>query len=94
MVMEKNKLKKCIIGLLVIKKGGIKMQIKIDYDNLDIPDFEGILVDKSWKFIESPAHQMDESGFEEFDSTFEQMEKGYSYTQELFYIYSRSNVLR
>ena len=55
---------------------------------------EGILADKSWKFIESPAHQMDESGFEEFDSTFEQMEKGYSYTQELFYIYSRSNVLR
>ena len=55
---------------------------------------EEILADKSWKFIESPAHQMDESGFEEFDSTFEQMEKGYSYTQELFYIYSRSNVLR
>lgn len=55
---------------------------------------EGILADKSWKFIESPAHQMDESGFEEFDSTFEQMEKGYSYTQELFYIYSKSNVLR
>ena len=55
---------------------------------------EGILADKSWKFIESPAHQMDERGFEEFDSTFEQMEKGYSYTQELFYIYSRSNVLR
>ena len=55
---------------------------------------EGILADKSWKFIESPAHQMDKSGFEEFDSTFEQMEKGYSYTQELFYIYSRSNVLR
>lgn len=40
------------------------------------------------------AHQPDESGFEEFDSTFEQMEKGYRYTQELFYIYSRSNVLR
>ena len=55
---------------------------------------EGILADKSWKFIASPAHQMDESGFEEIDSTFEQMEKGYSYTQELFYIYSKSNVLR
>lgn len=25
---------------------GIKMQIKIDYDNLDIPNFEGIIVDK------------------------------------------------
>lgn len=49
---------------------------------------------KSWKYIESEAHQLDESGFEEFDSTFEQMEKKYCYTQELFYIYSRSNVLR
>ena len=28
---------------------------------------------------------IDESGFEEFDNSFEQMEKGYSYTQELFY---------
>lgn len=55
---------------------------------------EDALLDKTWKYIESPAHQFDESGFEAFDSTFEQMEKGYSYTQELFYIYSRSNVLR
>lgn len=38
------------------------------------------------------AHQLDETGFTDFDSTFEQMEKGYKYTQELFYIYSRSNV--
>lgn len=52
------------------------------------------LADKCWKYVESPAHQIDESGFEEFDSTFTQMEKGYKYTQELFYIYSRSNVLR
>lgn len=55
---------------------------------------EGTFSDKEWKYIESPAHNLDESGFEEFDSTFEQMEKGYKYTQELFYIYSRSNVLR
>lgn len=55
---------------------------------------EDALSGKSWKYIESSAHQMDESGFEEFDSSFEQMEKGYSYTQELFYIYSRANVLR
>lgn len=55
---------------------------------------EDALSDKSWKYIESSAHQLDESGFEAFDSSFEQMEKGYSYTQELFYIYSRSNVLR
>ena len=55
---------------------------------------ENALSGKSWKYIESPAHQLDESGFEEYDSTFEQMEKQYSYTQELFYIYSRSNVVR
>lgn len=55
---------------------------------------EGTLAGKDWKYVESPAHNMDENGFEEFDSTFEQMEEGYRYTQELFYIYSRSNVLR
>ena len=52
------------------------------------------LFGKSWKYIESEAHQLDESGFEEFDCSFEQMEKKYCYTQELFYIYSRSNVIR
>lgn len=55
---------------------------------------EGTLSGKEWKYVESPAHNLDESGFEEFDRTFPQMEKGYKYTQELFYIYSRSNVLR
>ncbi len=55
---------------------------------------EDALAGKRWKYIESPAHDLDESGFEEFDRSFEQMEKGYRYTQELFYIYSRSNVLR
>lgn len=54
---------------------------------------EGALSGSDWKYVESPAHELDESGFEEFDSTFPQMEKGYKYTQELFYIYSRSNVL-
>ena len=53
---------------------------------------ENALFNKTWKYIESPAHQLDETGFKDFDSTFEQMEKGYKYTQELFYIYSRSNV--
>ena len=55
---------------------------------------EDALDGKMWKYVESPAHEMDESGFDEFDSSFEQMEEGYKYTQELFYIYSRSNVLR
>lgn len=55
---------------------------------------ENALSDKIWRYVESPAHNLDESGFEEFDATFPKMEKGYKYTQELFYIYSRSNVLR
>lgn len=55
---------------------------------------EGVLSGDNWKYVESPAHNLDESGFEEYDSTFPQMEKGYKYTQELFYIYSRSNLLR
>lgn len=52
------------------------------------------LLNKSWKFIESSVNQFDMKDFEEFDKTFEHMEKGYSSTQELFYIYSRSNVVR
>lgn len=36
----------------------------------------------------------DGTGFDEFDKTFPQMEKGYKYSQELFYIYCRSNVVR
>ncbi|MDO4565597.1 MAG: N-acetyltransferase, partial [Clostridia bacterium] len=55
---------------------------------------EGALGKKEWKYMGSSAHQPDMSGFSEFDSSFEQMEKGYKYTQELFYIYSRSNVVR
>ena len=55
---------------------------------------EGVLSGKEWRYIESHAHQLDKSGFDEFDSFFEQMEKGYKYTQELFYVYSRSNVVR
>jgi len=55
---------------------------------------ENALSGKSWKYLESPAHQYEEDGLEEFDLSFEQMEKGYNYTQELFYIYSRSNVIR
>lgn len=64
----------------------VALMVKVLKDNA--------LSGKRWKYVESPAHMLDESGFEEFDSTFPQMEKGYKYTQELFYIYSRSNVLR
>lgn len=55
---------------------------------------EGVLDGKSWKYIESPSHNPDMSDFDEFDSTFEKMEKGYKKSQELFWIYSRSNVAR
>ncbi len=55
---------------------------------------ENVLSGKCWKYEESKAHQYDGEGFEEFDSTFEKMEKGYQYSQELFYIYRRSNVVR
>ena len=55
---------------------------------------ENALAGKTWKYVESPAHGYDGTGFEEFDKTFPQMEKGYKYTQELFYIYCRSNVVR
>ena len=55
---------------------------------------DGSLSGETWRYVESPAHNYDGSGFEEFDSSFERMEKGYKYTQELFYIYSRSNLVR
>ena len=49
---------------------------------------------KNWKYIESSAHNPDMSGFDKFDSTFECRKKEYNKSQELFYIYSRSNVVR
>ena len=55
---------------------------------------EGALAGRTWRYVESPAHRLDESGFEAFDHSFAQMGKGYSYTQEPFYVYSRSNVVR
>lgn len=55
---------------------------------------ENALQNKAWRYVESSAHKMDESVFEEFDRSFPQMEKGYKSSQELFYIYSKSNVLR
>jgi len=55
---------------------------------------EASLEGKKWKYIESPAHNPDMSGFDEFDSTFEKMKKGYKKSQELFWIYCRSNIVR
>lgn len=49
---------------------------------------------KTWQYIESPAHNPDMNGFNEFDKSFKQMKKGYQPSQELFWIYSKSNVVR
>lgn len=55
---------------------------------------EGALAGHNWVYAESDAYAVDMSGFQAFESTFPQMEKGYRYTQELFSIYSCSIVNR
>ena len=51
---------------------------------------ENVFGNKAWYFHESEAYNIDEKGFADFDSTFEQTRKEYRYTQEEFYIYSHS----
>ena len=51
---------------------------------------DGAFDGRQWIYRESPAYEIDESNFEEFDASFEQMEKAYKPSQELFYIYSNS----
>ena len=53
---------------------------------------EGALEDKKWRYIDSEACNYDPTKVEEFDQDFEQMEKAYCSSQELFYIYSKSSV--
>lgn len=53
---------------------------------------EGALSGNSWIFEESPAFEFDEAAADEFDKDFPQMEKGYKASQELFYIYSNSQI--
>ena len=55
---------------------------------------DGVLGDKEWNYVESPAFEIDDADAEDFDKGFEQMEKAYQPSQELFYIYSRSIVVR
>lgn len=55
---------------------------------------EGALAGNEWLFEESRAFEFDPKAAEEFDLDFPQMEKEYRTSQELFYIYSRSNVVR
>lgn len=53
---------------------------------------EGVLAGKSWSYKDSEACNYDSSKVDEFDKDFEQMEKAYCKSQELFYIYSKSSV--
>lgn len=55
---------------------------------------EGALSGNSWIYEESPAYNFDEAAFEEFDKDFPQYKKGYKQSQELFYIYSKSRVIK
>ena len=55
---------------------------------------DGVLNGREWSYIESPAYEISDTDAEAFDEGFEQMEKAYQPSQELFYIYSRSMVVR
>lgn len=54
----------------------------------------GALDGREWQYIESPAYAINDADADAFDRDFEQMEKAYQPSQELFYIYSRSVVVR
>lgn len=48
--------------------------------------------ENGWTFLESRVYEMDNQAAEEFDKTFELCAKEYRQSQELFYIYSHSQV--
>lgn len=54
------------------------------------PLVDDIFENHKWKFYESKSYELDLSGFEEFDNTFEKLGKGYKYTQEEFSIISNA----
>ena len=54
----------------------------------------GALDGRHWVFEESSACEIDEAAAAAFDEEFEPKEKGYQPSQELFYIYSHSAVIR
>lgn len=49
---------------------------------------------RKWTYKESPVYDVDPEAAAEFDKGFEPAEKGYKPGQELFYIYSRSQIVR
>jgi len=53
---------------------------------------EGALAGHSWKFRYSTVYEIDEKEVAEYDQRFEQKEKGFRYTQEIFSIAIRSYV--
>lgn len=53
----------------------------------------GAIPEANWVFHESSVYNVDNVAAEEFDKTFEPLEKESKQSQELFYIYSHSQVL-
>ena len=54
---------------------------------------DGAILEANWTFHESPVYDIDRQAVEKFDKTFQPLEKEYKTSQELFYIYSHSQVL-
>lgn len=74
-----------------------KYNVSIDNNVFPVPLLVKELKPKAlqgrhWIYKESSAYECSESDAEEFDKTFEQYEKAYSTSQELFYIYSHSTI--
>ncbi len=53
---------------------------------------KGVLANHKWSYFESTAYEPNQDGFDEYEATFEKMEKKYQYTQELFSILSNAYI--
>jgi len=53
---------------------------------------KGVFDNKKWRFKESDAYEIDESKIDEYDKRFNEKEKKYEYSQELFSMIVRSIV--
>ncbi|MBU3915182.1 N-acetyltransferase [bacterium] len=53
---------------------------------------KGVFANHKWHYFESTAYEVNQDGFDEYDATFEKMEKKYQYTQELFSILSNAYI--
>jgi len=52
----------------------------------------GILSKQNWRFFESEAYDPNMDEFDDYEASFEKMEKAYQYTQELFSILSQAYI--